>query len=365
MNNRDDSRGGPGGTRSLEELRKLSLLNRTPTAPRPEGSPSVTLPAVEAPSLEGVSVVEAGPVAPVTPRDIAERYEALRREHTPRHERAADEPVALEDEVLLDVVGFFNDRVLPFSAWEDWWARVAPDPLFPGFYESLVGVPVGKILRVDLRMSDDYAVPAMRGQLARFIAQVKAARVLTPTGREERELPARVGVSSHEELLRTLGERLLRERQDEVARRTQERVMDALVDSTPVRVPPALVDEEVRRLWEGSERPILERKGISPERRQQALEGWLSDPYTRGGVEYRIKLDMVLSAIARREGLTPDRALMQKLLEELQTLSGVSREALGQTVKADPALSARLYGMALHLTTVQHVMKHVRVKPAA
>ncbi|RYZ34394.1 MAG: peptidylprolyl isomerase [Myxococcaceae bacterium] len=363
MTTHDDSRRGRGGARSLAELQALSQMNRSPAALRLESTDPVKLPSVAAPSLDGLSVVQAGPVAPLTEQDLVERFQALRRQHSDFRPRAAGEEVALEDDALLDVVGFVNDRVMPFSSREDWWARVAPDPLLPGFFEALVGVPVGRILRVELILPDTYVAEALRGQVARFVVEVKAARELTPLDEDSPRLLSRMGGGSLTDIMRGLAEDVARERAAEVERRTQERVMDVLVERTSVELPVSLVDEELRRLWAETERPVLLHKGFSPEGLQEALEGWLRDPLTRADVEYRLTLDLALRAIAERDGIQPDRASTEAMLEDLLKVTGVSRQDMGRAVKEDPALDRRLYDMAQRLRTLEHVMKHVTLRP--
>jgi trigger factor len=359
-----DSPKGRSGARSLAELQALSQMKRSPAALRLGEAEAVQLPAVAAPSLEGLSVAPAGPTARVTEQDLITRFQTLRRQHSDFRERAPDEAVALEDDVLLDVVGFHDDRVMPFSPRADWWARVAPDPLLPGFFESLVDVPVGNTVRIELVLPDTYAVPALRGQTVCFVMEVKSAKELIALDDDSPELLARMGLgASLPDVMRALAGDLALEREAEAERQRQEEVMDQLVARTPVDLPTAAVDEELRLFWVERDRPLLMLKGFSPEGLQAALQALLDDPIARADVVYRLTLDLALRAIAERDGIQPDRATADAYVEDLLRTSGMSRQDLKQAAAQDPALDRRLYDQARRLATIAHVMKHVTLTP--
>ncbi len=141
--------------------------------------------------------------------------------------------------------------------------------------------------------------------------------------------------------------------------------MDVLVERAQVEMPTVLVDEEIRRRWAETERPILARKSFQPDELQEALEGWLGDPLTRADAARRLTLALVLRAIAARDNVQPDKKATDALIDDLASLSGVSRAELGKAVKEDGALARRLYDLALHLATVDHVMKKVKLTAPA
>ncbi|WP_426749196.1 peptidylprolyl isomerase [Myxococcus sp. Y35] len=364
MTTHDDSQGGRKNARSLAELHALGVMKRMPAALQLDPTEPTQLPSVEAPSLEGLSVARVPP-APLTEQDLVERFDALRRQHADARERQPGEAVALEDEVLLDVLGFANNRLMPFSARENWWVRVSEDPVLPGFFEALAGAKVGQSFGIELTLPDTYPVEALRGQQARFLIEVKAARELKLLEDDSPELLSRLGLGSITDVMRKLGDALAQERAEEAERLTRERVMDLLVERTPVELPSALVDEEVRRRWAEAERPILQHKDFQPDELQEALEGWLNDPLTRADAVYRLTLALALRAIAERDGIQPDRAATEAMLEDLAGFTGTSREELGRAVKEDAALARRLYEMALRTSVVDHVMKKVTLTPAA
>lgn len=362
MTTKDDSRGG--GARSLAELHALGIMKRMPAAFSLDSTEPVNLPPVTAPSLEGLTVALVPP-APLTEQDLVDRFDSLRRQHADRRERKPGEDVGAGDEVLLDVLGFANGRLLPFSARENWWAYVVAAPLLPGFFEALVGAKVGQSFGIELKLPATYPVEALRGQTARFLLDVKAARELKLLADDAPELLKRLGRATLTDVMRHLGEDLARERTAQMDRLTQERALDVLVARTQVALTSALVDEEIRRRWAETERPFLARKNFQPDELQEALEGWQTDALTRADAARRLTLGLALRAIATRDGVQPDRKATDALLDDLAGLSGVPRQELGRVVKEDAALARRLYDLAQYLATVDQVMKRVTLTPPA
>ncbi|MCY1016655.1 peptidylprolyl isomerase [Pyxidicoccus sp. MSG2] len=362
MTTKDDPKGG--GARSLAELHALGIMKRMPAAFSLDSTEPVDIPTVTAPSLEGLTVALVPP-APLTEQDVLDRFDALRRQYADRRVRKPGEDVGVGDEVLLDVLGFANGRLLPFSTREDWRTHVIADPVLPGFFEALAGAKVGQSFGIELKLPDTWPVESLRGQTARFLLDVKAAQELKLLADDSPELLKRLRMASLTDVMRHLGEELARERTEEMDRLTQERVMDVLVERTQVSLSTALVNEEIRRRWAETERPILARKAFQPDELQEALEGWQRDSLTRADAVRRLTLALALRAIATRDGVQPEKKATDALINDLAGLSGVSRQDLGKTVKEDAALARRLYDLALHLATVDHVMKKVKLTAPA
>lgn len=345
----------------MDEIK--GLLNKIPAALALDNAP-VKLPEVQAPSLEGLTA-ELSP-RPITQEDLLERLAELVREQAQRRERAGEETVALGDEVLLDTIGYAQGRIIPFSVRENGWALVNPDPLLPGFFEALVGRQVGLSVDIALTLPADYPVEALRGVAARFLVDVKQARELTLPDPGSPEFIASLGRGATlPEVMRHLGEELATERMEEAEREAREQVLDVLVERARVEVPPALVDEEIRRRWVEAERPILQRKAFEPDELQQALDAWQQDPLTRADAERRLKIALVLAAIARRDQLQPQREALDSIAELLTGPAKIPREELKRVLQSDAAARERLSHVMMQLAALDHVMSKVKLTAPA
>jgi trigger factor len=356
----DDGKGS-GRASSLGEMQgRLLLSKRLPQTLVLEDS-SIELPPVDAPSLEGLSVA-LPELPPVSGADIYERFEELRREVAPRRELAPGEPVAQGNEALLDVVGHALGQLLPFSARTGWWALVRPDPLLPGFFEALVGERVGTRKEITVMLPPGYPVEALREVPARFTVEVKAARELRVPEEESPECFALLGRGATlEEVMQRIRKELLDERVAEVRSNVREHVLDLLVERTEVEVPPALVDEEIRRQWMAAEQPALQHWKLPPNELQHALESWLWTPRTRRETERRLKIALVLGAIAARDKIQPGAREVEEFMKSMAGMAQVPPEKWKQVLESNPAMALRAHNLLLQQATLNHVMSKVAI----
>ncbi|MDY7232517.1 peptidylprolyl isomerase [Hyalangium rubrum] len=345
-----------------EDVQVKGLLNKIPAALALDNAP-VKLPEVQAPSLEGLTA-ELSP-RPITQDDLLERLAELVREQAQRRVRMDGEIVAMGDEVMIDTLGYAQGRLLPFSVRENAWALVNPDPLLPGFFEAMVGRQVGLSVDIALTLPSDYPVEALRGASARFLVDVKEARELALPDPQSAAFIASLGRGATlAEVMRHLGEEIAHERTTEAERDAREQVLDVLVERAKVEVPTALVDEEIRRRWMEAERPILQRKAFEADELQQALDAWLQDPLTRADAARRLKIALVMAAIARRDQIQPRREDLDSIAGLLTGPAKIPREELKRVLQSDPSAQERLANVMIHLATLDHVMSKVKFTAA-
>ncbi|HLL53835.1 MAG TPA: peptidylprolyl isomerase [Myxococcaceae bacterium] len=322
----------------------------------------VELPRVAAPSLEKLSVTVPAPEG-VTAEDVLARFAELAREHAERRDRQPGEAVALGDEVKVDTLGYSGGRLIPFSARAGAWLRVLPDPSLPTFYEALVGQPVGTSTVIHLRLPDDYPVEALRGQPARFIVDVVAAREVRLPELDGPGLLAALGRGTTvEETLRVLTAELLTERTEALTSRAEDLVLDALVARTAVQLPESLVDEELRRQWEAHEGALLRRKNFSDEELEESLNGWREDAKTRADVVRRLTVSLALRAIVERDGLKLTQDWVLALLQQTAEFGGVPLEEVADALRKDPRAALEVERQAWHLLAVQHVLDKAELR---
>jgi hypothetical protein len=110
---------------------------------------------------------------------VQERFLELARAHATERYRYPSEPISWGDEVLLDLAGYSQGHLIPFSLRTEVWLAVQPEPLLPGLYEALVGRSPGEGLAVDLTVPESYPIESLRGIPARFVVHIRAARQVT------------------------------------------------------------------------------------------------------------------------------------------------------------------------------------------
>ncbi|MFB1480460.1 peptidylprolyl isomerase [Corallococcus sp. RDP092CA] len=357
------SAAAPGSPRPPEapapaEAPVRQLVQRLPVAP---GLGHLAdLPQVKAPSLENLDIrVPQG--EDLTEEDLLERFHELARAKAESRPRAEGEALAMGDDVCLDILGYANGRLIPLSTRVGFWMELAPQLMLPGFAEVIAEASVGDSVEVGLVLPDDYPAEQLRGMPARFLVDVRAAReVRMPDTESDAFLKLLGRGSTHEEVMSSIVDEMEGELADLLWVDARNRALDEIVARSDVTVPKPLVDEEIRRRWQQAEGEVLAQKFFSLEEQQEALDGWLHHPGIRDDVERRLKIALVLRAIAQRDKLqlTPQAAL--ELLKESSEPFGITEAQLRESM-LDPTASAQMMDVAWHLLAVEHVMTQAKV----
>jgi trigger factor len=333
-----------------------------PLARKAAQGSEVQMPPVTAPSLEGLSVTVPAPER-ITAQQIQERFQELARAHATERIRSRTEQIAWGDEVLLNIVGYSNGRLIPFSVRTDVWLPLASAPLLPDLYEQLVGHLPGESVLVDITLSKDYPVEALRGQPARFAIQIQAAREVKYPDPAD---PVFLKAFGHGDTLEAATRGVLKQLEQEAAQllrlKGQEMVLDEVAARTQVDLPEQLIDEEIRRRWGASEgRSVTELK-LVVKQQEESLQSWLKDEGTRAAARQRLRIGLALGAICKRDGLTLTPAKVQEVLQAEATAVGVSLEQAAAALRAEPQQLVRIEQVAWHLLAVDYVMSKAQVR---
>jgi trigger factor len=359
MSTPTDQEKGGSPTSSLGEMQGRMLLSkRLPQTLVLEES-SIELPPLEAPSLEGLKVPRPE-LAPVTAEELIERFQELRLQLAPRIELAPGVQVAEGNEALVDVMGHALGQLIPFSTRTGWWTPVKPDPILPGFFEALVGVPVGTRKEITVTLPPDYPVESLREVPARFVVEVRAARELAAPDADSPACLALLGRGATiEEAMQHIRQELVDERMAAARIEVRDQILDLLAERSEVEVPSSLVDEEIRRQWQGGEQPALQHWKVSAQELQAALENWQCAPHMRAEAERRLKTALVLAAIAARDKIQPRAQDLEAFMTSMAGMSHLPREEWKRVLESNPAMALRAHNLLLQQATLDHVISKV------
>jgi trigger factor len=345
---------GPG--RGVERLLKMSPVVSTVSAE------ALKLPSVKAPSLEGLSVRVPTP-EDLTEEDLLRGFHEKRRALATTRERQPGESLELGDDVQLNIVGYCDGRLIPFSARFGMTTELAPIQALPGFCEAVAeGGKVGESMQIALQLPDTYPVEPLRGKPARFLVDIVAARQVTLLPESSPEFLEQLGMGSTlEEVMHNIREELEDELAGQLWVQAQDMVLDELARRAPVELPRALLDEELRRRWVQAEGQAMVEYQFDVEEQQEALQGWLSDPTTRADAERRLHIGIVLKAVTEAEKLqlTPEK--LEELIRDHMEPFGFSAEDVHAALRETPETTRRLTELAWHLLAVEHVMNKAKV----
>lgn len=321
----------------------------------------VELPKAPVPSLDALHVTAPGP-QPVTEMELLSFVDELVRERAKRTERKYGEAIQLGDEVTVDMLGYANGRLIPFSPRKGLVLQPGSGKVLPWLDEALLECAVGDSLELPVKFPDDEPVEELRGaETTWLIDVVAAAEVAAPDPDSDAFLKLlSKDKKTIDEAMEQVSTQLEDERIGEAWEEARERVIDELVKRSDVRIPVALIDEEIRRSWQRIEEPFLSSKGFDDDEKREALAGWLDDPETRLEAERSLSLAVVLRAIAEREKLEFDAKTLGVLVGEAKSRFKLTKQSIKDAIQ-DPAAQAAMVNLGMHTRALQYVLERATV----
>jgi trigger factor len=254
----------------------------------------------------------------VTDAELGEALESVRLRQAELVSFDAEHAIADGDFAVVDFEGYSDGQPLPGAGATGYLVQVGAQSVIPEIEAALQGHHKGDRVETEVTFPADYQNTRIAGRRVLFrisVGDVKQ-RVLPPL---DDELAKDLGLASLEELRdRVRTELFARKRADQ---RAEERrvVVKLLSDRHQVDLPPSLVHREAELLQDRVERHL----GAAPAgsgaagRDDEAMKREIV-----GAAEERVKGDLLLEAIAEREGLTVG---MDEIEREVQRIAAQTR----------------------------------------
>lgn len=342
-------------TNGVDRLLKISPMAEA-LAPK-----DVQLPRAKAPSLENLVVHVPAP-ADLTTEDLLRRFHEKTRSKGTIRDRAEGEALGATDDVMLNVIGYLDGRLMPFSTRFRWWAELAPIPALPGLMEAVATAEVGDSLEVMVTLPANYPNEAFRNAPVRFAVDVLAAREVKALDPEAKGFFDTLGLGkTMDDVMDAIREELEEELSEELVVLGREMVLDELAARSEVTIPSALVDEEVRRRWGRAELPLLVEHQFTVDEQNEARDAWLRDGATRAECERRLKIGLALAAMAEAEKLAPTPEELKGVLELYSSAWGLSAADVEKGIKESKQLAGELGRLAFYLYSVDYAVSKARL----
>ena len=181
--------------------------------------------------------------AVVTDDDVNAYLENLRKEHAVM--QVKEDAAALGDSVVIDFKGYINDEAFEGGEAKGYELELGSNMFFPGFEDQLVGIKAGEARTVNVKFPENY-VEELKGKDARFEVtcsdvKVKILPELNDEFAEELELTE---VTTLDQLKEYGKKQLLSQKEQQVANKQIEDIVNKAVDNATVKLPTAIVEEE-------------------------------------------------------------------------------------------------------------------------
>lgn len=291
------------------------------------------LPEVKLGEYKGLGIKKE--VVETTDEDVEKEIHSLQERHA---ELVVVEKESLEggDFAVIDFEGYIDGTAFPGGVAQGYTLEIGSNSFIPGFEDGLIGMAPGSEKEVAATFPEDYYNKDLAGKEAVF--RVKLHEI------KNKELPAvddefakslRLG-ETVEELRENIRESLHEYTSQAAQREFEGQVIEKVVEGCTVEISETLIKKEQERLTRDFEHDLSHR-GLKLEQyleavnqtQEQFLEG------LRPEAEMRVKTNLVLSSIAKTEGIQATEGEINEQVERtLQYYPENEREKLRQRMNS-------------------------------
>ncbi|MEO1766001.1 trigger factor [Thiobacter aerophilum] len=292
------------------------------------------------------SVTIERPQVTITEADVDKTIEIMRKQRATFE--PVDRPAQAGDRVEVDYRGTIDGQSFPGGEAQDYPFVLGAGRALKDFEDAILGMRPGETKTVQVSFPEDYQGRDVAGKTATFELRVK--RVLEPGLPEVGpEFAKALGIEDGDvtKMRAEIRASLEREVKKRIEARLKEQVMQALLDSTPVELPRALVELEAQRLAQRMREDLAGRgfKGELP----------LPPEAIRESAERRVKLGLILAELVRAHDLHATPEQVKAVVEDFAQ-SYEQPERIVQWYYQEPGRLAEAESLALERNVVNWVL---------
>lgn len=300
----------------------------------------ITAPVFELPPYQGLPIKV--PPQEISESEVDAAIERLRA-------RMADftniegRPLQMEDFCVIDFAGRHDgkplDESLPLApaelaGKENFWIKLTPQTLIPGFSEALVGANAEETRDFSLDIPADFPVPDLAGKKIDYTVKVRElkSQVLPALDDEfaAKLLPGKTLVEIREEVKT----QLQNERGGMIDELKRRQLVSQLLAAADFELPQEYVRNETKRIMDDIVRQNQER-GVTDDEIRDNTQDIVSN--AGSAARDRLKSAFILTRIAEKEGIKVTREEFDHRLSLMAVRSQMTREKLLKTIEENGA----------------------------
>ncbi|WP_239254796.1 trigger factor [Listeria ilorinensis] len=273
----------------------------------------------------------------VAKQDGELKDEEVEEELKSMQERQADlvvkddgEAAVKGDTVVLDFEGFKDGEPFEGGKAENYSLELGSGQFIPGFEEKLEGVKAGEEKELELTFPEEYHAEDLAGQAVVFkvnVHEIKTKEVPELDDELAKDIDSEVETVA--ELKEKVTKRLKEAKEDAASQAKQDEVIQKAVENAEVDIPHAMIHHEADHLMSHFAQD-LQAQGLTPELYYQftgqTAEG-MHDQFEKDA-EKRVKMNLVLEAIADAEKIEPTEEAIDEEVSELAEKYGMEKDAV-------------------------------------
>ena len=301
----------------------------------------VTAPEFELPSYQGLEVKV--PPTDITDDDVDKALDALRQRLSDFTD-IADRGLEINDFCVIDFAGRVDGQpiseVVPeapkeLAGKENFWIKLGPQTLIPGFSEALLGAKPDETREFTLDVPEDFPIEALKSKRLDYTVKVRELKQqMLPEMDDafaEKVIPGKTLV----ELRALARENLEGERKTQIEEVKRRQIIGQLTGSTQFELPSDFVRGETRRIMNDIVKQNQER-GVTDEEIRENERNIVDN--AGNAARERLKSAFILVRIAEKENIKVTREELEAQLSAMSRRYQMPREKLIRNLQERNAL---------------------------
>ncbi|GAV21653.1 trigger factor [Carboxydothermus pertinax] len=242
-----------------------------------------------------------------------------------------DGEAKLGDMVVIDFAGKIDGEPLEGGSAEDYRLELGSNVFIPGFEEQIVGMKPGETREINVTFPEDYHKKDIAGKPAVFNVTLKEIKRKEVAPLDDEFAKDVSEFSTLEELKEDLKKKIAQSKENIAREKMESDLIEKAVDNAAVEIPESLVNHEVDHILHYFEEELkYERLTLEQylEYQKKTLEELKEELKPRA--ERNVKTELVLEAIAKKEGIT---ASSEELEQELSKIAELYQQPVEEIKK--------------------------------
>lgn len=302
-------------------------------------------PEVEIANYSGIEVEKKS--TEVTEELINDEIEKV-RERNSRMITVEDRAAEDGDIAVIDFEGFLDGEAFEGGKGENFNLKLGSGQFIPGFEEQIVGHKADEEFSIDVTFPEDYQAEELKGKAAEFKIKLHEIKVKELPEVDDEFVKDVSDKETLDEYKAELSEQIKSRLENEAERDVDNKLIDTLIENMSGDVPEAMYDNQVNdMLREFDMRLRSQGMDMATYLQYTGMDADAVKAMYKPEAEKRVKLRLILQAIAKKEALTADEKDIEEEYNKLaeaykmdveKVKAAIPAEGLAEDIMVDKAM---------------------------
>ena len=251
--------------------------------------------------------------------------------------QAKDGAVEEGDTAVIDFEGFKDGVAFEGGKGENYPLVIGSHSFIPGFEEQVAGMVQNETKDLNVTFPENYGAAELAGQAVVFTVTVKEVKTkVLPALDDELAKDVNIdGVDTLEDLKKNVSDKLAETKKQNNENEALDALIETLVANAEVEIPEVMIDQEADDMLNEQDQR-MQQQGFTLAQYLQITGQKVEDlkEQMKGDAERRLKLRLVLEAVAKAENLVPTDEEVEAEFDKVASMYGMEKDEVKKYISA-------------------------------